>query len=138
MLQLTWIHIKGTTKPTSEYMASAIDGWNEYGVELRWKPTGLALVPATVFVSATTSAVTTPTTTPITTMNEGSEEKSPGFLTCSKSGTGFGVALRVILAILGIGFWIRRERKRRWKVGERHNPRSLKLKALLHHKWLMD
>jgi hypothetical protein len=34
-----------------EYMASAIDGWNEYGVELRWKPTGLALVPATVFVS---------------------------------------------------------------------------------------
>lgn len=78
----------GTTKTTIGSIVSGIDGWNAYGVELRWKSTDLTSAPVTSFVSSTTSAVMTPTTTRTTT--QVSEEKSPGFSTGAKAGTGVG------------------------------------------------
>ncbi|KAJ5603961.1 hypothetical protein N7537_006917 [Penicillium hordei] len=88
-----------TTRSPTGSIASGIDGWNAYGVELRWKSTDLNSAPVTAFVSLTT-AVVTPTT--ITT-TQVSEEESPGFSPGAKAGTGVGVGLGAILTILGIG-----------------------------------
>lgn len=96
-------------------MTLGIGGWNACGVELRWKSTGLTSASVTVFVSPTTSESITPTTT----TTQAPEENPPGLSTGYKPGTGFGVTLGVILAISGIGFWIRCGRKRRWKYGEK-------------------
>ncbi|KGO36171.1 hypothetical protein PEX1_030300 [Penicillium expansum] len=131
----TYKHTKtvGITNPTSASVISGVDGWNAYGVELRWKSTDLTSAPVTTFVSIITSAVVKSTTTP--TLE--SEEKSPGFSTGAKAGMGVSVALGVILGFLGIGFWILHRRKRRGKDGgkepsELAETQSITLRHAIH------
>lgn len=118
----------GITATTTGSIVSGIDGWNAYGVELRWKSTNLTSAPVTAFVSSTTSVMRPTTTTETTT--QVSEEKSSGFSTGSKAGTGVGVGLGATLAILRIGFWILHGRKRRGNDGEKEPSELAETKNL--------
>lgn len=120
------INVTGTTLLTIP-ITSGVDSWYGYGVELRWRSTDLTSAPITSFVSTTTSAVITTTT--MMAVTQESEEKPPELSTGAKAGTGVGVALGVILAILGIGFWIR-GRKRPWKDGEEERSELAETKKL--------
>lgn len=54
MVDMNWTYKHtntiGTTKTTTASIVSGIDGWNAYGVELRWKSADLTSAPATAFV----------------------------------------------------------------------------------------
>lgn len=104
----TYRNIDGITKSASEHRSAGVGGWNAYGVELRWKSTDLNSAPATTFVSPTTSATTTITTT----TTGASSDQYSGLSTGTKAGIGVGAALGGILAIMVLGFFILRGRKR--------------------------
>ncbi|KAJ5467366.1 hypothetical protein N7475_005118 [Penicillium sp. IBT 31633x] len=116
-INYTYTHTNtpGITEAAFGSMTAGIDGWNAYGVELRWKLTDLPSAPATTFVSPTTSATLQPSPA-TTTATEGQEpsERSSSWSIGAKAGTGIGATLGTILIILGICFLLRR-RNCRWK-----------------------
>ncbi|KAL2823445.1 hypothetical protein BDW59DRAFT_163226 [Aspergillus cavernicola] len=90
------------TSATAGSMTSG-DGWNAYGLEIRWRASDLSSAPATASASATETE-----TTP-----QGTSEESSGLSTGAKAGIGIGVGVGGLLAILAVGFLILRGRKRR-------------------------
>ncbi|CAG7923479.1 unnamed protein product [Penicillium olsonii] len=104
------------------------DGWNAYGIELRWKATDLTSI-SSIYVPSITSSATPQTTT------QQQPEESSTLSTGAKAGIGIGAAIGGILVILAIGFLIIRRRKSKVKdtseaidngQHELHGPRDQK------------
>ncbi|CAG8428744.1 unnamed protein product [Penicillium salamii] len=99
----TQTHTSGTTASEFGTATSGIDGWNAYGIELRWKATDLVSASATIPPSAGSA---TPTT------DESSTEHSDGLAPGAKAGIGIGAAIVGALAILGVGFLLYKRKRR--------------------------
>ncbi|OQE22413.1 hypothetical protein PENSTE_c010G02772 [Penicillium steckii] len=92
----------GLQTETTTKLQTPGQGWNAYGIELRWRATDPRPVPAT----STNSRDTTETASSST------EGSSSGLSTGAKAGIGVGVGVGGLLIILILGFLILRRRKR--------------------------
>ena len=103
-LNYTYTHTNtlGYTSTAVGSMTAGKDGWNGYGVEMRWRSTDLSSAPAT----STPSQTTTPTAI------SGSSKVVTGLSSGAKAGVGVGAAFGGLLAIFAIAFLILRRRKR--------------------------
>ncbi|KGO38428.1 hypothetical protein PEX1_088270 [Penicillium expansum] len=98
----------GTTRAESGTAVAGKDGWNAYGIELRWRTTDLISAPATSREPTATHAVI-PTTT------QQPLGESTSLSTGAKAGIGIGAAIGGILAILGVVLLLIGRRKHQGK-----------------------
>ncbi|CAG8947452.1 unnamed protein product [Penicillium salamii] len=101
----------GITTSASATATAKKDGWNAYGIELRWKVTDLVSITS-MSVPAASSATpsATSSTTALPTAQQQPEDSS-GLSTGAKAGIGIGAVAGGILVILAVGYLTMRGRR---------------------------